>query len=76
MFGFSTVPLRLATTLGFAMALLATCLFVRAAALKLFLGTGLHGWTSLIAVVVLIGSAQARLPRHHRKSTSDGCTRR
>lgn len=55
---FSTVPLRLATTLGFVMSLIALGYFGYAAGMKLMLGKTVPGWASLVAVIVLLGSAQ------------------
>jgi dolichol-phosphate mannosyltransferase len=54
---FSAVPLRIATSLGFLMAMAALLYFFWAVAMKLF-GATIQGWTSLVAVVVFIGSAQ------------------
>lgn len=58
MVSFSTVPLRLATTLGFVMACSAILYSLYVMVLKLWVGTAIPGWTSTIAVVVFIGSAQ------------------
>ena len=56
--GFSALPLRLATSLGFLMSAAALSYFAYAVAMKLLVGTAIQGWTSLVAVSVLIGSAQ------------------
>lgn len=58
MISFSAVPLRLATWLGLGMSGLALLYFVYAVWMKVAVGTAIQGWTSLVAVVVLIGSAQ------------------
>ena len=58
MVGFSVVPLRLATSLGFVMAAAALGYFGYAVCMKLLVGRVIQGWTSLVAVVALIGSAQ------------------
>lgn len=56
--GFSTVPLRLATSLGFLMAMAALGYFLYALTMKVVFGATVQGWTSLVALVVFIGSAQ------------------
>jgi len=56
--GFSAVPLRFATLLGFFMAAAAALYFGYAAMQKLLLGTTIQGWASLVGVMVFIGSAQ------------------
>ncbi len=55
---FSTLPLRLATTLGFLMALASLVYLASAVVARLGLAMTVPGWTSIIAVVALIGSAQ------------------
>jgi dolichol-phosphate mannosyltransferase len=55
---FSAVPLRLATSLGFVMAATSLVYVLYAVSMKLLVGTAIQGWTSLVAVIVLIGSAQ------------------
>ena len=55
---FSTLPLRLATTLGVLMAGLSMAYFVYAVVIKVVVGIAIPGWTSIVAVVILIGSAQ------------------
>lgn len=55
---FSTVPLRLATSLGFTMALIAVLYLAYAVTMKLAYGQTVQGWASLVAVIVFIGSAQ------------------
>ena len=55
--GFSTRPLRLSLYLSFIAGMLAAILFAYAFASWLFLDA-VHGWTSLMAVVLLLGCAQ------------------
>ncbi|TNE84739.1 MAG: glycosyltransferase [Deltaproteobacteria bacterium] len=55
---FSTVPLRIASTLGFVMSVGALGYFGYAASMKIMYGHTAPGWASLIAVIVLLGSAQ------------------
>ncbi len=55
---FSALPLRLATSLGFLMAVAAVGYFFYALFMKLVVGSTIQGWTSLVAVMVFIGSAQ------------------
>lgn len=57
-FSFSALPLRVATGLGFVMAAAALAYFGYAASMKLLVGKAVPGWTSIVAVVVFIGSAQ------------------
>jgi glycosyltransferase involved in cell wall biosynthesis len=55
--GFSTVPLRLATYLGFICALIGV-LFLGWTAYSYFSGIAIQGWTTLMAVVLILGSGQ------------------
>lgn len=55
--GFSILPLRIATWLGFGLAGVSICLMVYVGASWLSGGT-VAGWTSLMAAVLLIGSVQ------------------
>ena len=58
MISFSAVPLRIATSIGFLMAGATLLYFFYALVMKVAVGTTIQGWTSLIAVVVFIGSTQ------------------
>jgi dolichol-phosphate mannosyltransferase len=58
LFGFSSAPLRLASYLGFITSLLGLAYLGFALAARLF-GNGVPaGWTSVIAIVLLVGGAQ------------------
>jgi len=51
-------PLRLSTVLGVVMSTLAMIYVVYALAIKLFVGTAISGWTSLLVGVMLMGGVQ------------------
>jgi polyisoprenyl-phosphate glycosyltransferase len=51
-------PLRLSTVLGVTMSVLAMIYVVYALAIKLFVGTAISGWTSLLVGVMLMGGVQ------------------
>jgi polyisoprenyl-phosphate glycosyltransferase len=55
---FSSAPLRLATWLGFAAATAGTVYLAVAVAAKLFVGHPPSGWTSIIAIALLLGGSQ------------------
>jgi len=56
--GFSTVPLRMVSWFGFAVALVAFILIMYAIWSKFIVGTAVPGWTSLIIVVLFLGGVQ------------------
>lgn len=55
---FSTVPLRITTWLGFLGAAISLAYSLFAITVKILWGVPLQGWTSLVTVVVFIGSVQ------------------
>jgi glycosyltransferase involved in cell wall biosynthesis len=57
-FSFSDVPLRMATWMGFVGVTICLAQLVWAFAAKLLWGTPVRGWTSLVAIVLFIGSVQ------------------
>lgn len=56
--GFSSVPLKMVSWFGFAVALLAFILIIYAVWSKFIIGTAVKGWTSLIIVVLFLGGVQ------------------
>lgn len=57
-FSFSNLPLRIATWIGFAGVGVCLPYLIFAVALKLMRGVPVEGWTSLVAIVIFIGSVQ------------------
>lgn len=55
--GFSVVPLRISTLLGFFCAFVGVFFMIWTAA-SYFLGVAIQGWTTLMSVVLILGSAQ------------------
>jgi dolichol-phosphate mannosyltransferase len=55
--GFSTVPLRFATYLGFVCALMGL-LFMGYTVYSYLSGIAIQGWTTLMSVVLILGSGQ------------------
>jgi dolichol-phosphate mannosyltransferase len=55
--GFSIVPLRLSTYVGFFCALIGV-FFMGWTAVSYFMGVAIQGWTTLMSVVLILGSAQ------------------
>jgi polyisoprenyl-phosphate glycosyltransferase len=56
--GFSAVPLRLASMLGMFLALLGGLYFVYVIGVRLFSDYAVHGWTSVVGVVLVLGGVQ------------------
>jgi glycosyltransferase involved in cell wall biosynthesis len=57
-FGFSAVPLKIASVLGFAMSFLGALYFVYVVLARIFADAVVAGWTSVIVVVLLLGGIQ------------------
>jgi len=55
--GFSTMPLRVATYLGFLCSLIGV-VFLGYTAVQYFSGATIQGWTTLMAVILILGSGQ------------------
>lgn len=55
---FSSLPLRLATWMGFLVSMVGLLYLAVGVAYRLFVGRVPAGWTSIVAVVVLLGGAQ------------------
>jgi glycosyltransferase involved in cell wall biosynthesis len=58
MISFSTIPLRVATALGLAVAAGCVSYAVYAVTMKVFTGHTVQGWASLMVAILLVGSAQ------------------
>lgn len=58
MVSFSSLPLRLATILGLATLVAALAYLAYAVVIKFVFDAAIQGWTSLVAIMVLMGSAQ------------------
>jgi polyisoprenyl-phosphate glycosyltransferase len=56
--GFSALPLRLASMLGFFLSFLGALYFVYVVVVRLFTDSAVHGWTSVIGVVLVLGGVQ------------------
>jgi dolichol-phosphate mannosyltransferase len=56
--GFSAVPLRVASMLGLALSFLGGLYFVYVIAVRAFTDSVVPGWTSVVAVVLLLGGVQ------------------
>jgi polyisoprenyl-phosphate glycosyltransferase len=57
-FGFSAVPLKIASVLGFAMSFLGALYFVYVVLARIFTDAAVAGWTSVVVVVLLLGGIQ------------------
>jgi polyisoprenyl-phosphate glycosyltransferase len=57
-FGFSALPLRLASVLGLIVSFLGGLYFVYVVATRMFTDTAVPGWTSVVAAVLLLGGVQ------------------
>jgi polyisoprenyl-phosphate glycosyltransferase len=57
-FGFSAIPLKLASVLGFATSLLGALYFLYVVIARIFADTVVAGWTSVIVAVLLLGGMQ------------------
>jgi polyisoprenyl-phosphate glycosyltransferase len=55
---FSTAPIRVVTTLGFLLVIFCAGVLAWTVYIKLFTDTAVTGWTSLLAVVLLLGGMQ------------------
>ena len=55
---FSTAPIRVVTSLGFVLVLFCAGVLAWTVYVKLFTDTAVAGWTSLLAVVLLLGGMQ------------------
>ena len=56
--GFSALPLRLASMLGFLLALLGGVYFLYVIGVRLFSDSAVEGWTSVVGVVLVLGGVQ------------------
>lgn len=55
---FSSVPLRVASTLGFACSFLGLIYLIYVIAIRLFTDKAVEGWTSVVAAVLILGGVQ------------------
>lgn len=55
---FSTAPIRIVTSLGFVLVIFCAAVLAWTVYVKLFTDTAVAGWTSLLAVVLLLGGMQ------------------